>query len=74
MNNIEDANEHMSTHLQSNELSPIIIGIINKAINTHWRDYYGKMRSEFKGFTCRAYETIFSSLFHNMALEDFYQI
>lgn len=63
---------HLTTHLQSQKLSPIIIGLINKTVNTQWRNHYEKIQSEIEDFICRIYQTIISSLLDKIAVEDFF--
>lgn len=64
---------NMSTLLQSQKLSPIIMGLINKTLNTQCRDHYEKIQSEIEDFICRIYQSIVSSLLDKMAVEDFFQ-
>lgn len=70
---VEVHTEHLSIQLQSNELSPVIVGLVNKAVNTHWRDYYEKMLSQIEAFSRKIFQSIMPPVLEKMAVEDFYQ-
>lgn len=64
---------HLSTDLQSKELNPIILGLVNKAVNTQWRNFYGNIQSEIEDFICKMFQNIIGSVHAQMAIEDYFQ-
>lgn len=44
--NVKFNTNHIQMHLHSQHLNSVVIGLINKTINTQWRNFYEKIQSD----------------------------
>lgn len=61
------------THLHSKSLSPIINGLINKAINTKWRSIHEDVQARLEEYMGKIMQSIISSLVDMTAPQDLFE-